>query len=52
MLKSASKYFGQNSGQLIRSEESKGTVAMKDLKYLGEAKEPAAKAAIDKPEAK
>ena len=41
MLKGASKYFGQNSGRLIRSEESKGTVELGDLKFLGEAKEPA-----------
>jgi hypothetical protein len=44
MLKSASKYFGQDSGRLIRGEESKGTVELGDLKFLGEAKEqPAAK---------
>ena len=39
MLKSASKYFGQNSGRLIRGEESKGRVEFGDLKFLGEAKE-------------
>jgi hypothetical protein len=39
MLKSASKYFGQDSGRLIRGEESKGTVELGDLKFLGEAKE-------------
>jgi len=38
MLKSASKYFGQDSGKLIRSEEAKGTVEMGDVKFLGEAK--------------
>jgi len=41
MLKGASKYFGQNSGKLIRGEESKGTVELGDTKFLGEAKEPA-----------
>ena len=40
MLKGAAKYFGQDSGRLIRGEESKGTVELGDLKYLGEAKEP------------
>ncbi len=40
MLKSASKYFGQNSGKLVRGEESKGTVELGDLKFLGEAKKP------------
>ncbi|AOS44875.1 hypothetical protein Verru16b_01944 [Lacunisphaera limnophila] len=39
MLKSASKYFGQDSGRLVRGEESKGTVELGDLKFLGEAKE-------------
>jgi hypothetical protein len=39
MLKSASKYFGQDSGRLIRGEESTGTVEMKDLKFLGEAED-------------
>jgi hypothetical protein len=37
MLKGASKYFGRDSGRLIRGEESKGTVEMGDLKFLGEA---------------
>jgi len=41
MLKSAAKYFGQDSGKLIRSEETKGTVELGDVKFLGEAKEPA-----------
>jgi hypothetical protein len=41
MLKSASKYFGQNSGKLVRGEETKGTVELGDLKFLGEAKESA-----------
>lgn len=40
MLKSASKYFGQDSGRLVRSEETKGTVELGDLKFLGEAKNP------------
>lgn len=42
MLKGASKYFGQDSGRLMRGEESKGTVELGDLKFLGEAQEPAA----------
>ncbi len=37
MLKGASKYFGQDSGRLVRGEESKGTVELGDLKFLGEA---------------
>ncbi len=41
MLKGASKYFGQDSGRLIKGEESKGAVELGDLKFLGEAKEPA-----------
>jgi len=40
MMKSAAKYFGQNSGRLVRGEESKGTVEMGDVKFLGEAHEP------------
>lgn len=44
MLKGASRYFGQDSGRLIRGEESKGVVELGDLKFLGEVKEPAAKA--------
>ena len=39
MLKGASKYFGQDSGKLVRGEESKGVVELGDLKFLGEAKE-------------
>ena len=39
MLKSASAYFGQNSGKLVRGEESKGTVELGDLKFLGEVKD-------------
>jgi len=41
MLKSASKYFGQDSGPLIRGEESKGTVELDELKFLGEEKKMA-----------
>lgn len=41
MLKGASKYFGQDSGRLIRGEESKGTVELGDTKFLGEARETA-----------
>lgn len=37
MLKSASRYFGQNSGRLLRGEESRGQVELGELKYLGEA---------------
>jgi hypothetical protein len=40
MLKTAAPYFGRESGKLIRREESKGTVELGDLKFLGEAKEP------------
>ena len=39
MLKSASKYFGQDSGKLVRGEETKGTVELGELKFLGEAKD-------------
>jgi hypothetical protein len=39
MMKGASKYFGQDSGRLIRGEESRGLVEMGDLKFLGEAKD-------------
>ncbi|HEX2860154.1 MAG TPA: hypothetical protein VHN79_00885 [Lacunisphaera sp.] len=45
MLKEASKHFGQHSGRLIRGEESKGTVGLGDLKFLGEAQDPAAQKA-------
>jgi hypothetical protein len=41
MLKSASRYFGQNSGRLVRGEESRGQVELGELKYLSEAREPA-----------
>jgi len=37
MLRSASKYFGQDSGKLVRGEESRGTVQLGDTKFLGEA---------------
>ena len=40
MLKSASKYFGQDSGKLMREEQEKAKVELGDLKFLGEAKEP------------
>ena len=39
MLKSAAPYFGQNSGKLVRREESKGTVELGDLKFIGEVKD-------------
>lgn len=41
MLKSASNYFGQDSGKLVQVEEGTGTVELGDLKFLGEAKDPA-----------
>jgi hypothetical protein len=41
MLKGASKYFGLDSGRLIKGEESKGAVELGDLKFLGESIEPA-----------
>ncbi len=49
MLKGASKYFGQDSGRLVRGEESKGTVELGDLKFLGEAKEQEAPPPAKKP---
>jgi hypothetical protein len=38
MLNTSSKYFGKDSGRLVRGEESKGSVELIDLKFLGEAK--------------
>ena len=38
MLKSASKYFGRDSGKLVRGEEEKARVELGELKFLGEAK--------------
>jgi len=35
MLKNASKYFGENTGKLIRGEELRGRVEMKNLEFLG-----------------
>ena len=53
MMKGAAKYFGQNSGRLIRGEESKGTVEMGDVKFMGEATDAApAKGDEDKPKGK
>lgn len=40
MLKGASRYFGQDSGRLIRGEESKGVVELGELQFLGEEKGP------------
>lgn len=37
MLKSAAKYAGQDSGKLVRVHESKGSVELGNLKFLGEA---------------
>jgi hypothetical protein len=51
MLKNASLYFGQNSGKLVRGEETKGTVELGELKYLGEAKEPVAEQPAQEDEA-
>ena len=51
MLKIASLYFGQNSGKLVRGEETKGTVELGELKYLGEAKEPVAEQPAQEDEA-
>ena len=48
MLKSASKYFGQNSGKLVRGQETKGKVELGDLKFLGEAREPIKASAPEK----
>lgn len=48
MLKSASKYFGRDSGRLIRGEETNGTVEMGELNFLGEARVPAVPAAAPK----
>ena len=45
MLRGASKFFGQDTGRLVRGEEIKGTVEFGDLKYLGEAREPTTKKA-------
>ncbi len=42
MLRGAAKHFGQDRGQLIRSEESRGKVTFGDPKFLGETEEPAA----------
>jgi hypothetical protein len=43
MLKSAAKYFGQDSGKLIRGQEDKGTVQLGDVEFMGEAKNPGTK---------
>jgi hypothetical protein len=39
MLKSASKYFDQDSGKLVREEQEKAKVELGDLKFLGEAQD-------------
>jgi hypothetical protein len=39
MLKSASVYFGRDSGKLVREEQKKAKVELGDLKFLGEAKD-------------
>lgn len=41
MLKGAAKYFGQDSGKLVRNEETKATVELGNLKFLGETGESA-----------
>jgi hypothetical protein len=43
MLKGASKYFGQDSGRLIKGEETKGAVELGELKFLGPVPESAVK---------
>lgn len=40
MLKSASAYFGQNSGKLVRAQQEKAKVELGDLKFIGEAEDP------------
>jgi hypothetical protein len=49
MLKGAAKYFGQDSGRIVRGEEAKGTVELGDLKFLGEVKPAADKAGVEGP---
>ena len=39
MLKTAAKYFGRDSGKLVREEQEKAKVELGDLKFLGEAKD-------------
>jgi hypothetical protein len=39
MLKTAAKYFGWDSGKLVREEQEKAKVELGDLKFLGEAKD-------------
>ena len=39
MLRSASRYFGRDSGKLVRKEEDKVRVELGDLKFLGEVEE-------------
>ncbi len=39
MLKSASPYFGRDSGKLVRAEQEKAKVELGDLKFLGEVKD-------------
>ncbi len=39
MLKSASPYFGRDSGKLVRADQEKAKVELGDLKFLGEAKD-------------
>ena len=40
MLKTAAKYFGRDSGKLVREEQEKAKVELGELKFLGEAKNP------------
>jgi hypothetical protein len=47
MLKGASKYFGQDSGRIVRGEEAKGTVELGDLKFLGEVKPSPEKTGVE-----
>jgi len=39
IMKSAAKYFGEDSGRLVRGEEQKRQAEMGELKFLGEATE-------------
>jgi len=41
MMKSSAKYFGQATGKMIRGEELRGRVEMRDLKFIGTESNPA-----------
>jgi len=42
MMKTAAKYFGQDSGHLVRGEEKKAKIELGELKFLGETEVPGA----------